>query len=219
MSQANRKGNNFFPLLGKKYEAEDYLHMDLSTANESLNGVNDQSDLAKYISIFTKDNDEKIPFGGYGEKRNLYQSGLFKSSEEPRNIHLGIDIWHKENTPLYAPLNGEVAYVQYNDNGLDYGHTLIIRAGKEYGKHIYMLFGHLSNSVWTLITQGHSVKQGQLIAHIGDMHENGGWVPHVHFQLIHDLQGNKGDYPGVCKESEKDFYLNNCPDPTRIILP
>jgi hypothetical protein len=43
--------------------------------------------------------------------------------------------------------------------------------------------------------------------------ENGGWPPHLHFQLIRDIQHYHGDYPGVCAKRDVDFYACNCPDP------
>ena len=61
------------------------------------------------------------------------------------------------------------------------------------------------------------MRAGQLIAHFGEPHENGHWPPHLHFQLIIDMEGNKGDYQGVCKFSERDKYLANCPDPGLIL--
>jgi hypothetical protein len=52
--------------------------------------------------------------------------------------------------------------------------------------------------------------------------ENGQWPPHLHFQIVVDMEipiaiGRKGDYPGVCKLSEKEKYLNNCPNPDLIL--
>jgi len=49
---------------------------------------------------------------------------------------------------------------------------------------------------------------------LGKPDENGGWPPHLHFQLIRDMQGFVGDYPGVCAKQDLTFYANNCPDPS-----
>ena len=46
---------------------------------------------------------------------------------------------------------------------------------------------------------------------------NGDYPPHLHFQIINDLQGNFGDYLGVCSANELDFYKENCPDPNLIL--
>jgi hypothetical protein len=51
---------------------------------------------------------------------------------------------------------------------------------------------------------------------LGTFEENGGWPPHLHFQIIRDMEGFLGDYPGVAKKSELDHYQNNCPDPMII---
>ena len=47
--------------------------------------------------------------------------------------------------------------------------------------------------------------------------ENGHWPPHLHFQLIRELGDWSGDYPGVCKYSEKEKYLANSPDPDLML--
>ena len=59
--------------------------------------------------------------------------------------------------------------------------------------------------------------RGEEIAHFGTPAENGNWPPHLHFQIIHDIEMKKGDYPGVCSYGEKDKYLQNCPDPDLVL--
>ncbi len=61
------------------------------------------------------------------------------------------------------------------------------------------------------------VKKGDVIAEFGIPFENGQWPPHLHFQIIKDMQGMKGDYPGVCAFSEREMYLANCPDGDLIL--
>jgi murein DD-endopeptidase MepM/ murein hydrolase activator NlpD len=67
------------------------------------------------------------------------------------------------------------------------------------------------------LTEGKRIKAGERIAHFGEPHENGHWPPHLHFQLIIDMEGKKGDYPGVCKYSEREKYLSNCPNPDLLL--
>jgi len=55
------------------------------------------------------------------------------------------------------------------------------------------------------------------IGNFGGMDENGYWPPHLHFQLMFDMEGKHGDYPGACRYSEKDKYLKNIPDPQLIL--
>ncbi len=49
------------------------------------------------------------------------------------------------------------------------------------------------------------------------MPENGGWPPHLHFQVILDLFDEQGNYPGVCRASEWDVWRAICPNPNLIL--
>ena len=195
-----------------------YMHIDLSDRNADLNTIRNQSDLAQYVTDKKKRVNKTFAYGGYGEKRTFYQSQLFQYVGEARNIHLALDIWAEAGTELFTPLDAEVFSIQYNNKSLDYGHTLILQHF-EMGKKFYSLAGHLSASIGQLWKKGDEIKKSQFMAQIGDINKNGGWCPHVHFQLILDLHGNIGDYPGVCSEVDKEFYFNNCPDPTPLIIP
>jgi murein DD-endopeptidase MepM/ murein hydrolase activator NlpD len=81
----------------------------------------------------------------------------------------------------------------------------------------YTLYGHLSLNSIKNINEGDRIEKGDIFAEFGIPIENGQWPPHLHFQIIDDLEGWSGDYPGVCKFSEKEKYLENCPDPDFIL--
>jgi murein DD-endopeptidase MepM/ murein hydrolase activator NlpD len=80
----------------------------------------------------------------------------------------------------------------------------------------YFLFGHLNQNNLANLHEGKFIKKGEKIADLGTFEENGGWPPHLHFQIIKDLEGCSGDYPGVVKKSDLDHYQQNCPDPMII---
>jgi murein DD-endopeptidase MepM/ murein hydrolase activator NlpD len=157
--------------------------------------------------------------GGYNEHRTIYsRSHVFDtpSGEEPRRLHLGTDIWGEAGTPVYAPLEGTVHSFAFNDAFGDYGATLIVQHDIE-GFIFHTLYGHLSLSSIQDKKEGEAVEKGEWIAAFGAPQENGQWPPHLHFQIIIDMQGFKGDYPGVCKFSERETYLANCPDPELLL--
>lgn len=155
--------------------------------------------------------------GGYGEHRTIYsRSGLFDKDEEPRRLHLGVDIWGPEGTSVFAPLAGKIHSSRFNDNFGDYGATIVMEHEAE-GLIFHTLYGHLNLASIGNLEKGASVKSGEKIAEFGKISENGHWPPHLHFQLILDMQGMEGDYPGVCRFSEKEAYLNNCPDPEILL--
>jgi murein DD-endopeptidase MepM/ murein hydrolase activator NlpD len=79
------------------------------------------------------------------------------------------------------------------------------------------LYGHLSLDSLDKIVLGTVYKKGQQIGSLGDSAVNGDYSPHLHFQIIKNIEGNFGDYPGVCTKSDLDFYLDNCPDPNLLL--
>jgi hypothetical protein len=79
------------------------------------------------------------------------------------------------------------------------------------------LYGHLSWDSVQQIDVGERIAVGSKIGALGIPAENGGWPPHLHVQCIVDMEGYMGDYPGVCKLSEREQYLRNCPDPLLML--
>ena len=139
-----------------------------------------------------------------------------KENGEPRRLHLGVDIWGKANTKVMAPMDGMVHSFAFNSAFGDYGATIILSHFLE-SISFYTLYGHLSLASITNLQEGERINRGEVFAEFGIPQENGNWPPHLHFQIIKDLQDKKGDYPGVCKNSEREVYLQNCPDPDLIL--
>lgn len=157
--------------------------------------------------------------GSYFEKRSVYATPQFAdvASPEWRTLHLGIDVFAPAGTPVYAPLAGRVLHLTYNADRLDYGHTLIVEHSAD-GVPFYTLYGHLGASLPTLLAKGDTVAPGQLIAHLGDWDENGGWAAHIHFQVMTDmLDQNGGNFFGVGHESLSDVWAEICLDPNLIL--
>jgi 4-aminobutyrate aminotransferase-like enzyme/Ser/Thr protein kinase RdoA (MazF antagonist) len=159
--------------------------------------------------------------GRYNEARLVYTSGLFQpkgeSHGEARTIHLGLDVFIPPGSMVKAPLNGEVHSFKNNQGKLDYGPTIILRHRLEGGDmEFFTLYGHLAASSLNGLYPGKSIKKGETFGHIGDCNENGGWPPHLHFQLITDMLDYRGDYPGVARPGERAVWLSLCPDPNLV---
>lgn len=197
-----------------KITAQNSLTLDLSAQNKALESVHSSASLAAYIEQLLKEKGKSYAIGGYGEKRVVYQrfTHFNASAESERNIHLGLDIWAPALSPIYAPADGVVHSFAYNDNAGDYGATIIL-THQDGDQTYHSLHGHLSLKSLENLSVGQKFAAGEPFAELGIEAENGGWPPHLHFQLIKDMGAYKGDYPGVVKESEKEFYLSNCPDP------
>lgn len=201
------------------WNVEPFLALDLTENNLDLQSIDLQNTAAfnDYVFGLMAKQNVKVAVGGYNEHRFIYQrSEHFQQESEPRCIHLGIDIWAKAGTEIYAPMAGKLKFARNNDNFGDYGPTLIIEHQLE-GHIFYTLYGHLSLVSLTNKNEGDLIEAGEQIATIGDFPINGDWPPHLHFQVIKDLEGINGDYPGVCSFSNQEKYLVNCPDPNLIL--
>lgn len=162
--------------------------------------------------------DGVIYAGGYGEDRAIYDTPIFNPpGEEPRTVHLGLDIFAPAATPVFAPLNARVHSLRRNDNPKDYGPTLVLEHEHGAGLTFFTLYGHLGADVLDWLRPGDPVSAGDRVGELGASTINGGWAPHLHFQVMLDMQGRSGDFPGVARRSEKDAWLALCPDPRPLL--
>ncbi len=222
----------YFPLVPFDAARERLASLDLSKGNTQLSEAtySDTIAFSAYIDKQRMDAGAKYLIGGYGELREMYKRSQLFSFEkalspgtvkvpvvaEPRRFHLGMDIWGEAGTPIAAPLGGMTHSFALNDRLGDYGATIILQHQIETIV-FYTLYGHLSAADLLPLRTGSVISRGQQFAHFGKSSENGQWPPHLHFQIITDINNKEGDYPGVCKFSEKDKYLANCPDPDLLL--
>ena len=211
--------HTFKHLLGVPITESNAVKINLSTTNTELKDIDigNIKILAEYINGKIVGNNKTYGIGGYNEDREIYQrSKHFGEDSLKRSIHLGIDIWHHANTNIKAPLNGITHSFKNNDNFGDYGPTLIVQHTLE--NHIfYTLYGHLNTDSIKQKQIGQTIIAGETIASIGNESENGNWPPHLHFQIITDMQDYRGDYPGVCTKNQRTHFTDLCPDPNLIL--
>lgn len=189
------------------------------TAANTILSEEDIADTEKftaYINDILKNTGSKYGIGGYGEQRTLYRRSKLFDGSEPRTVHLGIDVWGKAGSKVYAPLGGIVHSFAFNNNFGDYGATVILQHQLE-TKVFHTLYGHLSLKDLDKLKEGKFIIRGEVIGHFGEREENGDWPPHLHLQIIEDMRIKRGDYPGVCTLSEKEKYLANCPDADLVL--
>ncbi|MBP6757701.1 MAG: peptidoglycan DD-metalloendopeptidase family protein [Flavobacterium sp.] len=198
----------------------EYTPIDLSISNVELSKIDMESagDFENYVENILRKNKAKVAFGGYNEERNLYKSShLFNDNEkDERNIHIGMDLWIKAETPILAALDGTVHGFDFNAGKGNYGPTIILKHSIE-NLTFYTLYGHLSVESIENLEIGTIFKKGQRMATLGDASVNGGYAPHLHFQIIKEIKYYSGDYPGVCSKNDLDYYLENCPDPNLLL--
>ncbi len=162
-----------------------------------------------------------VGVGRYDEPRLLYTSPLFgasgNSTDERRTVHLGMDLFVEPGAALRSPLDGVVLTVANNSAPLDYGPVVILRHETSGGEEFFTLYGHLSKDSLVGLEVGQRVARGQTFARVGSAQENGGWTPHVHFQIVLDLLELGADFPGVARASQRSVWTSLSPDPNLML--
>ena len=153
--------------------------------------------------------------GKYDEVRpNLYNTELFGGK---RNVHMGIDIGGPVGTPCMAFMDGEIAHFGYNPAAGDYGNVVITKHEISGGS-VWALYGHLDAASIEGKRVGQRVVAGEEIAWFGAFEENGGWEPHLHFQLSL-VEPETHDLPGVVAPEDREHALAIYPDPRNVLGP
>ncbi|MFM1753930.1 MAG: hypothetical protein RLZZ236_869 [Bacteroidota bacterium] len=196
----------------------EYVPLDLSISNSTIHHLATTEDYGVFIQKHLDANNGKIAFGGYQEIRNFYQrSSVFKAyNSEERNIHIGLDLWINESSSVHAALGGTIHSFQNNTALGDYGPTIIIQHQLE-DSIFHTLYGHLSEESLKGKQVGDIVEPGEQIGNLGLAPINGDYAPHLHFQIIKDMENKVGDYPGVCSATRLNHYTTNCPDPNVLL--
>ncbi len=215
--------NNHAASIGKVVDfnpdRDKLLAFDFTTGNSALTTemLADTGLFDAWVNEQLNHNQARYGIGGYAEHRTIYnRSTHFDAGDEPRRLHLGVDIWAPAGTPVYNFFDARVHSFAFNNLYGDYGATIILTYTID-GFEFNALYGHLNLDSLNGLRQGQLIKAGEPFAALGKPEENGHWPPHLHFQLILDMGMLKGDYPGVCKFSERDLYLKNSPDPGLIL--
>ncbi len=206
------------PVLDIPFSSQDYLKLDFTQANTAIDDLDltNIADFNKYIFDTLEAAGAKVGFGGYNEDRVIYKRSSHFQSDEPRSVHLGVDLWAKAGTSVFAPLDGTIHSFADNEGLGNYGPTIIL-AHLIGSVQFYTLYGHLSRGSLKGLFAGKKVKAGDEVGTLGNFPENGDWPSHLHFQIITELMGASGDFPGVAKPSEREKYLLICPDPNWIL--
>ena len=194
--------------------------LDLSVGSPLIDGdpgQNTEPSLTARIASVMRDAAATMGIGRYGEPRLLYSTALFDSGGERRTIHLGVDLFADAGTAVHAPLHGVVVAAANNAAPLDYGPVVIIEHRTGEGDTFYTLYGHLSLDALTECPVGRVVEAGERLAAIGGAAVNGGWTPHLHFQVMVDLLDAGTDFPGVCRASQWPVWTALSPDPNLVL--
>jgi 4-aminobutyrate aminotransferase-like enzyme/Ser/Thr protein kinase RdoA (MazF antagonist) len=198
--------------------------LDLSVGSEFLGADPHESEtpvLTRKISALMDEAKVSIGIGRYNEARLLYSSVLFGAGASPlearRAIHLGMDLFAEPGTSIHTPLDAVVHTLANNGAPLDYGPLVILRHDAGDAGVFFTLYGHLDKESLTRLKVGQHLARGEKFARIGAFEENGGWPPHLHFQIILDLLDLDANFPGVAYASQRAVWTSLSPDPNLLV--
>ena len=219
-----RRGT-FAPVMGRALSETPLTVLDLGVGSLDIPRpeiVQDTAAFSAHVDRLMARAGAEVAVGRYDEARLVYVTPLFRHEsnwrDENRTVHLGVDLFRPAGTPVFAPLDGTVHSVANNAAAGDYGPTVILEHVVEGGAvRFYTLYGHLALASLEGMRPGRAVTRGERIAWLGDASVNGGWPPHLHFQVVADMLGRAGEFPGVAAPSERDIWLSLCPSPAPIL--
>lgn len=163
----------------------------------------------------------RIWLGYYQEPRLIYAEPAFRKgpwkASDRRTVHLAVDAFAPAGTPLHAPYDGTVFVAENRTGHLDYGGVVILSHETPEGDAFYTLYGHLNPEFMDRLKPGDVVKKGEAFCQLGDASQNGGWAPHVHFQLALTTEGIEADWPGVGDPDEMYMWRAICPNPAALL--
>lgn len=209
---------DLFPSIQKK----ETVNLDLSVASTWIGHQKEFNDLDFFqykINQFQKEHPSKIIAGGYLEPRPIYTSTAYdkigNSGPESRTIHLGVDYWLPEQTPIHALLDGEVVIAVNDAGNKEYGGLIILKHQCN-SFEFYTLYGHLSVESALKRIPGEQIKKGACIAYLGNPSENGNWASHLHFQIMLSMLDYTSDFRGVTYFKELAVWQSICPNPNSL---
>ena len=187
--------------------------------------VSDTGAFTRRIFEWMRAANSTVGIGRYNEARPIYTSEIFKTEgndgPEWRTVHLGLDLFMEAGSPVLAPLDGIVHSFANNTAPLDYGPTIILQhtvaGNNDQLLTFFTLYGHLSMDSLAGLYAGKPIARGTPFARIGTYPTNGGWPPHLHFQIITDLLDRTGEFPGVARPGQRDIWLSLSPDPNLMV--
>ncbi len=197
-------------------------HLDLSVESPLVSGDlrrNAPQPLAARLVARIRQAGGILGAGGYDEARMLYAAPEFQGNEpfeETRSIHLGVDLTLEPGTRVCAFAEATVHAFEDANHPLDYGPVVVLEHDAGPTK-FYTLYGHLSRASLAVLRLGQRLAKGEPFAAIGTAAENGGWWPHLHFQIVTDMLDVACNYNGCALPSQREVWKGLCPDPNLIL--
>ncbi|MBN9234973.1 MULTISPECIES: aminotransferase class III-fold pyridoxal phosphate-dependent enzyme [Phyllobacteriaceae] len=168
---------------------------------------------------YSAENNIELGIGPWGEARTVYASDMFRSRfiEGVRRIHhLGLDLFMPAGTRVRTPLAATVNSVEIEEDRLGYGCLVALEHRPEGCPPFVTLWGHLAHEAMSRLKPGQRLEAGAIVGEMGVAAENGGWAPHLHFQISADPQLAARDILGVGEARYLEVWRELFPDAAEL---
>ncbi|NSY37436.1 aminotransferase class III-fold pyridoxal phosphate-dependent enzyme [Leisingera sp. ANG59] len=220
MAWLKQERGNFAPLMGEDLADAPMGSLSVEHSTWPQNPFHMPEEEAAKVGEEFEDNG-RTWLGYYHEPRLIYTDAAFRKgpwkASNRRTVHLAVDAFAPAGTAMFAPLRGEVLVAEYRNGHLDYGGVIILRHETPEGDPFYTLYGHLDPEFLDRFKPGDTIEKGEEFCRLGDPSQNGGWAPHVHFQLALSTEGIEADWPGVGDPDEMCLWRALCPNPAALL--
>jgi hypothetical protein len=117
----------FASIVARDLKRATKVYVPMTAGSEGVDQAHDPAAHTAFLARYLEREKADFGLGGYLEDRVVYLGDQFEPAlaGERRSVHLGIDIFGPEVTPVHAPLSGVVVSVQDNTEPFDYGPTVI----------------------------------------------------------------------------------------------
>ncbi len=187
----------------------------------TIDSLLDSPGLDQAINLLMTEAKSTVAIGRYDEARAFYTTDAFASqgNDAPawRTVHTGMDFFTAPGTEVFAVLDGMVHSFANNTADRDYGPCVVLEHRVSNDLVFFTLYGHLSTDSLSGLALGKAIHKGDTIGRVGTLHENGHWPPHLHFQVILDMLGKQGDFPGVAFAHQRELWKSISPDPWLLL--
>ncbi|MDB4978791.1 MAG: Peptidase [Candidatus Peribacteria bacterium] len=158
--------------------------------------------------------------GGWMEDREVILDKSYLTQEE-KFIHLGVDAFVPKGTKVAIDRKARVVRIDHDlDQDGGWGTRLIFEPLGKMKHHI--ILAHLSRNIRCKV--GQIIGANEIVGEIGEPEVNGGWLAHLHAQMIirehfNDLIRNKKimQLDGYCKPEEKELAKRLFPNPMKYL--
>lgn len=155
--------------------------LDLSNESEIFKFFKSYSlqEFEEYFNSLRQKSNTNFLIGKYGEDRKkLFENfGIERFTKNGKTLHAGIDIFMPASSKVILPEDAMLIESKKDSEIGGYGHYLIYECNKA-----FLLFGHIEPQV--NLTVGEMNIKGEIIAKLANIENNGGYLPHLHFQVL-----------------------------------